>query len=139
MYGAEVCVDLKSTPNEMIASLKVLQNKIKGIDSGDQDEVVEETIEVLSEKIYEFEQMDPGAEQEVTFYFDFPLTQDVADAEDVDLENALVPFAASMKSGELSVTMEWEDPDSYHLIEIEAANGKVSIEKYDHQDEYDDD
>ena len=139
MYGAEVRVDLKSTPNEMIGSLKMLQNKIKGIDSGNQDEVVEETIEVLSEKISEFEQMDPGAEQEVTFYFDYPFTQDVVDADDVDLENAFVPFAASMKNGELSITLEWEDPDGYHSIEIEATKGKVSIEKYDHQDEYDDD
>ena len=139
MYGAEVRVDLKSTPNEMIGSLKMLQNKIKGIDSGNQDEVVEETIEVLSEKISEFEQMDPGAEQGVTFYFDYPFTQDVVDADDVDLESAFVPFAASMKNGELSITLEWEDPDGYHSIEIEATKGKVSIEKYDHQDEYDDD
>ena len=139
MYGAEVRVDLKSTPNEMIDSLKVLQNKIEGIDSGDQDEVVEETIEVLSQKISEFGQMDLGTEREVTFYFDYPFTQDVVDADDVDLESAIVPFAASMKNGELSVTMEWEDSDGYHLIEIEAANGKVSIEKYDRQDEYEDD
>ena len=128
MYGAEVRVDLKSTPNEMIGSLKMLQNKIKGIDSGDQDEVVEETIAVLSQKISEFEQMNPGAEQEVTFYFDYPFTQDVVDADDVDLESAFVPFAASMKNGELSITLEWEDPDGYHSIEIEATKGKVSIE-----------
>ena len=139
MYGTEVRVDLKSTPNEIVDSLKVLRNQMEGIDSGDQDEVVEETIEVLSQKISEFLQMDSGTEQEVTFYFDYPFTQDVVDADDVDLESAIVPFAASMKNGELSVTMEWEEPDGYHFIEIEAANGKVSIEKYDRQDEYEDD
>ena len=139
MYGTEVRVDLKSTPNEIVDSLKILRNQMEGIDSGDQDEVVEETIEVLSQKISEFGQMDLGTEREVTFYFDYPFTQDVVDADDVDLESAIVPIEASIKNGELSVTMEWEDQDGYHLIEIEAANGKVSIEKYDRQDEYEDD
>ena len=138
MYSAEVRVDLKATPDEMIAGLKVLKNKYETIDSGDQDEVIKESQEIFSGIISELEQTDSGTEQTMTFYFDYPLTQDVVDAGDLDLESAIIPFARSMKKGELSILMEWEGLDDFHSIEIEAVNGTIKIENYDHVDEYED-
>ena len=141
MWGAEVRIELKAKPQDMIASLTVLQDKYRTIDSGNQEDIVEEAVGAISDAIAEIREMAPETIQEKTLYLEYPFTQDIVEAEDVELESAMLPFAAALKKGTLLVIMEWEGLDDSHSIQIDGTDGKISTEFEDHNDAdyYDDD